>query len=444
MNDAVVAFADFLESRGQDPHAFVLMQNGEVKARAAWHPYSLTTPHEMYSLSKSFTSIAAGFAIQEGKFGLDDAVISFFPNDLPAEVSENLARMTVRDLLTMTAGHDNDDMGELWGDPEGNWPRAFLRRPVPHVPGTHFLYNTSATYMVSAILTATTGEAFTDYLKPRLFEPLGIRYWWSQVDPKGTPVGGTGLRLSIESIAKFGQLLLKNDGSILPAEFVKLATSAQVTNGDDPNNEWNQGYGFQFWKCTHGAYRGDGAFGQYCLVMPEQNAVLALFSSCGDMGATLNAVWEILLPALNAGMTGPVVSLARDKTEAGAPAGSDWQGTFDFPDRAAGLEAVSFDRKAESLVMTLIRDGQEYPIEAGYSRGYEGVTEFEQWNGPEPIWAQARATGKDLEVNVRFTEMTQRQSFRFTLDGDLTLNRTVKGRFAPDTLPASMGHRRVG
>jgi hypothetical protein len=443
MNDAVIAFADFLESHGQDPHAFVLMQNGEVKARAAWHPYSLTTPHEMYSLSKSFTSLAAGFAIQASKLSLDDAVISFFPDDLPEHVSENLARMTVRDLLTMTAGHDNDDMGELWGDPEGNWPRAFLRRPVPHVPGTHFLYNTSATYMVSAILRVATGETFTDYLTPRLFEPLGIRYWWSQADPKGTPVGGTGLRLSIESIAKFGQALLKNDGTLLPADFVKLATSAQVPNGDDPGNEWNQGYGFQFWKCTHGANRGDGAFGQYCLVMPEQNAVLALFSSCDDMGATLNAVWDILLPALNQGSSGPTITLARDKTQLGSLAKANWAGTYDYPDRAAGVESISIQLKPDSLLLTLVSDGKEHPIEAGYSRGFEGITEFEQWNGPEPIWAQASANGNELEVTVRFTEMTQRQTFRFTFGDHLILNRTIKGRFAPDSMPSSIGHRRM-
>jgi CubicO group peptidase (beta-lactamase class C family) len=443
MNDAVIAFADFLESRGQDPHAFVIMQNGEVKARAAWHPYSLSSPHEMYSLSKSFTSIAAGFAIQAGELRLDDTVVSFFPDDLPEHVSDNLARMTVRDLLTMTAGHDNDDMGELWGDPEGNWPRAFLRRPVPHVPSTHFLYNTSATYMVSAILRVATGETFIDYLKPRLFEPLGIRYWWSQADPKGTPVGGTGLRLSIESIAKFGQVLLQNDGTLLPADFVKLATSAQVPNGDDPGNEWNQGYGFQFWKCTHGAYRGDGAFGQYCLVMPEQNAVLALFSSCDDMGATLNAVWDILLPALNQGSSAPAITLSRDKTQSGTPAKSTWAGTYDFPDRAAGVEAVSIQLKADSVLLTLVSDGKEYLIEAGYSRGYEGITEFEQWNGPEPIWAQANTNGNELVITVRFTEMTQRQTFQFTLGDQLILNRTIKGRFAPDSMPSSVGHRRM-
>jgi CubicO group peptidase (beta-lactamase class C family) len=251
----------------------------------------------LWSLSKSFTSTAVGLAVAEGKLSINEPVLKFFPKEAPAERSHNLKAMRVRDLLTMNTGHQNE---VNWREAP-HWAKAFLAHPVPHEPGTHFRYNTPATYMLSAIVQKVTGKTALEYLTPRLFEPLGIEKPRWDSSPQGVSIGGYGLFLRTEDIAKFGQLYLQrgmwNGKQILPAEWVDQATSKQVSNGSDPNNDWNQGYGFQFWRCRHGAYRGDGKDGQYCIVLPEKDAVIAITANAKDMQAELNIVWDKLLPA---------------------------------------------------------------------------------------------------------------------------------------------------
>jgi CubicO group peptidase (beta-lactamase class C family) len=291
-----------LDDANIELHSFMLVRDGKVLAEGWWKPYRATDPHLLYSLSKSFCSTAVGFAVAEGFFQLTDKVVSFFESELPSEVPENLALMTIHDLLTMSTGHDSEPDMRGQNDPAESWAAAFLHHPVAHRPGTHFLYNSAATYMASAIVQKTTGATLTQYLQARLYEKLGISQHPWQQSPQGIDVGGWGMSLTTESIAKFGQLLL-NDGvwqgdQVLPAGWVATATAKQVSNGDDPNNDWNQGYGYQFWRCRHGAYRGDGAFGQNCIVMPNQNAVLATTANASDLGAIMSTFWENVLPNL--------------------------------------------------------------------------------------------------------------------------------------------------
>jgi CubicO group peptidase (beta-lactamase class C family) len=281
-------------------HGVVVLRHGQVIAEGWWSPYDATHPHVLYSLSKSFTSTAVGLAIADGKLSLDDQVLKFFPGDAPANPSDNLKAMRVRDLLTMSTGHQDEPPVT----PDEVSPKSFLAQPVPHLPGTHFKYNTAATFMLSAIVQKVTGQTVLDYLGPRLFAPLGIDQPVWDTNFQGISLGGYGLRLHTEDIAKFGQLYLQhgnwNGKQLLRPDWVALATSRQTSNGSNPDSDWNQGYGFQFWRCRHNAYRGDGAFGQYCLVLPDQDAVVAINSGVKDMQAVLNVVWDKLLPALQA------------------------------------------------------------------------------------------------------------------------------------------------
>jgi CubicO group peptidase (beta-lactamase class C family) len=159
--------------------------------------------------------------------------------------------------------------------------------------------------MLSAIVRKVTGETVLDYLKPRLFEPLGIENPVWGTSPQGNTLGGWGLYIRTEDIAKFGQLYLQHGSwhgkQLVPASWVAQATAKQVSNGSDPTKDWDQGYGFQFWECRHGAYRGDGANGQFCIVMPEQDSVVAITADTRDMQAELNVVWDKLLPAIQSG-----------------------------------------------------------------------------------------------------------------------------------------------
>ena len=257
-----------------------------------------------------------GLAASEGRLKLTDQVISFFPDKLPATVSENLAAMTVRDLLTMNCGHDTDPTGTVRKKADADWVQEFLAFPVEHKPGTFYTYNSLGTYMLSAIVQKVTGEKVVDYLYPRLFRPLGIVNARWQESPQGINTGGWGLYLKTEDLAKMGQLFLQkgnwNGQQILPEEWVKEASACQVPSlpaGMKPEmlkkakmsaktSDWLQGYGYQMWRCRHNAYRADGANGQYILVLPDKDAVIAVTANIPDMQAELNLIWKYLLPAL--------------------------------------------------------------------------------------------------------------------------------------------------
>ena len=296
---AIRAFVETANEKIDTLHSIMIVRHGHVVAEGWWKPESADKPHVLHSLSKSFTSTAVGFAVAEGKLSVDDLVLKFFPEEAPAERSNNLKQMRVRDLLTMSTGHQDEPKFNA----ESSWVKTFLAHPVPHKPGAHFQYNSPATYMCSAIVQKVTGQTVLDYLKPRLFEPLGIENPEWGTSPEGITVGGWGLHVRTEDIAKFGQLYLQkgkwNDRQLIPPSWIEQATARQVSNGSDPARDWDQGYGFQFWRCRHGAFRGDGAFGQFCVVLPEQDAVIVITADTKDMQAELNVVWDKLLPAFH-------------------------------------------------------------------------------------------------------------------------------------------------
>lgn len=298
-SEAIRAFVEAADRQVNTMHSFMLVRHGRVVAEGWWKPEAADKPHVLWSLSKSFTSTAVGLAIEDGKLSLTDEVLKFFPDQAPEKPSNNLKAMRVRDLLTMSTGHQTEPKFTK----DTPWVKTFLAQPVPHKPGTHFLYNTPATYMLSAIVQKVTGQTVLDYLKPRLFDPLGIDKPTWGTSPQGITLGGYGLSIRSEDIAKFGQLYLQRGEwkgkQLVPASWVRLATSRQMSNGSNPKSDWDQGYGFQFWRCRHGAFRGDGAFGQFCIVLPEQDAVVALTANCRDMQGELNLVWDKLLPAFH-------------------------------------------------------------------------------------------------------------------------------------------------
>jgi len=294
---ALVAFVDAADRQIEGMHSVMLVRHGHVVAEAWWAPYNPESPHELYSLSKSFTSTAVGLAVAEGKLTVHDPVLEFFADAAPAEPSVNLKAMRVHDLLRMATGHQEEPVW-LTG---GLTAKMFLDHPVPHKPGTHFRYNTAATFMLSAIVQKVTGQTLLDYLRPRLFEPLGIQDPIWGANAEGITLGGYGLSVRTEDIARFGQLYLQKGQwrgkPLLPAAWVEAATGLQTANGSNPDSDWDQGYGYQFWRCRHGAYRGDGAFGQYCIVVPGLDAVIAITGGVRDMQKVLDLIWDRLLPA---------------------------------------------------------------------------------------------------------------------------------------------------
>ena len=305
-----------VDKEKQDIHSIMVVQHGQVLS-ATWRSEGQeNVPHVLHSVSKTFTSTAVGLAISEGKLKLTDKLISFFPDKLPEVVSDNLKAITVRDLLTMNCGHDTDPTSSIRNVEGNDWAKAFLAYPVEHKPGTFYCYNSLGTYMLSAIVQIVTGEKVVDYLYPRLFQPLGIvKPRWDE-SPQGINTGGWGLYLKTEDLAKMGQLLLQggkwNGRQLVPEEWIKEASSAQVPcqpAGMKPdmveragltkeNSDWVQGYGYQMWRCRHNAFRADGANGQYILVLPDQDAVIAVTANIGNMQGEINLIWDNILPAL--------------------------------------------------------------------------------------------------------------------------------------------------
>lgn len=306
----LITFLDSVEADRHEFHSIMIMRHGKVIAEGWWDPYKPDLRHTLYSTSKSFTSTAVGFAVTEKLLSVNDKVVSFFPDQLPDTVTPYLEEMTVRNLLTMSAGQSPDPTGTVTNSYR-EWVKGFLATPVLKEPGTEFLYNSLATFMLSAIVQKVTGEKIADYLQPRLFGPLGIEgYDWEE-SPEGINSGGWGLRVRTEDMAKLGQLCLQkgmwNGKQIIPAEWVEEATTFKIDQAPDAEpevkakNDWMQGYCYQFWRSRNNAFRADGAFGQYIIIMPEKDAVVAITCESPDMQDEINLVWDHLLPAIQDG-----------------------------------------------------------------------------------------------------------------------------------------------
>jgi CubicO group peptidase (beta-lactamase class C family) len=305
----ILAFLDAVAKSDSEFHSFMLIRHGYVVAEGWWSPYAADLNHMLYSLSKSFTSTAIGFAVSEGRLTVNDPVISFFPDKLPATVSDNLAALKVKHLLTMSAGHAKDSSHDI--QVTDDWVRNFLAYPIANPPGSVFLYNSGESYMLSAIVQKVTGQKVIDYLRPRLFDPLDFIGMTWETCPLGINTGGWGLAITTEEIAKFGLFYLHkgmwNGKQLLPVAWVEEATTFKIQQPPSPgqtledakkNSEWHQGYCYQFWRTRHNAFRGDGAMGQYCIVMPDQDAIIAVTGESGDMAGEFELFWKYLLPAM--------------------------------------------------------------------------------------------------------------------------------------------------
>lgn len=392
----IIAFLDAISNSSHEMHSIMILRHGKVIAEGWWKPYRPDLKHTLYSLSKSFTSTAVGFAVSERKLSVNDKVISFFPDKLPANVTPNLADLTIKDLLSMSAGQDPDpSFAVAFSD---DWIRSFLATPVLNDPGTVFLYNSAATYMLSAIVQKVTGQKIIDYLTPRLFKPLGIQGMDWETDPTGINVGGWGLRVRTEDIAKFAQLYLQkgkwNGKQILPAAWVEEATTFKIDNAPGmeqirkDSSDWRQGYCYQFWRSRHNSFRGDGAFGQYALILPQEDVVIAITSETPDMQGELNLVWQHLLPAIQADKStlnkNDALALKQrlallklrfpPKTDTVFHEPVITAKKFLLESNSKNIESISFNEKNRLITLTVKTRDNTYSFNFGNGKWIEGKT----------------------------------------------------------------------
>lgn len=367
-SEAIARFEAKLREMNSRHQGYMIYKDGKLAASSIAAPYRVTDKRHVYSVSKTWTSTAIGIAVFEGLLSVEDTVISFFPDLLPDTVCENLAKMKVKHLLSMNTGHKSDTFPRV-ATAEPGWAKRFLSLDVEFEPGTHFCYNTTATYMLSAILTRLTGMRMTDYLRPRLFNPLGIEGVWWDESPEGIDFGGWGIHVSAEDMLKLGVLYLNkgvwNGMRILPEEWISEATSAVSDNSANKEVDWAVGYGYQIWRCQHNCYRADGAFGQYIIVSPDKNCVAVLISELGGiLGGTMQDLLDLYWDTVFAGMSDEPLPIKGEFDTSAHPFMCLPVGAGDAAERNVKLDANKFGIKAlraeptdNGLALTLWGDG---------------------------------------------------------------------------------------
>jgi CubicO group peptidase (beta-lactamase class C family) len=433
---AVLAFVDAVEA---DPaielHSLMVVRHGHVVAEGWWAPHTPERTRLLYSLSKSFTSTALGFALEEGRFGLDDTVVSHFP-ELAVEITDPRSRsITLRHLASMASGHDRDLLDEVLACDPREPVRGFLLLPPDAEPGSLFAYSQPCTYALAAVLQRTTGMPLTEYLRPRLLDPLGIGEVGWLAWPPGREQGFSGLFARTEDVAKLGQLCLQRgrwgEDQLLPEGYVEQATSRQIGTPNQDNVDWRQGYGFQFWMARHG-YRGDGAFGQFCVVLPTHDAVVATTAGTEAMQAVLDNLWEHLLPGLGAGTPDGAAQQELDQRLTGLslppclarpspPGWEDWPGRpFPVAPGAEGmppapLTSVELRNAGRGLEVTIAEPANAltFPVGAG---SWLVSASPDRHGDPVPVAASGGwLDDRTLRVEVIFLESPHRMDIACSL-----------------------------
>jgi CubicO group peptidase (beta-lactamase class C family) len=446
----ILAFLDTLESAPDiEMHSLMIIRNGQVVAEGWWSPYLPEQPHLLYSLSKSFTSTAAAFAIAEGLLDLDATVLSYFP-ELDAEITDRRSRsILVRHVAAMASGHLEETIHRTLALDPLEPVRGFLLIPPDQEPGSVFAYNQPCTYTLAAIVQRLTGQTLIEYLRPRLFDPLGIDQAGWQQDVAGRDLGYTGLHATTDAIARLGLLYLQrgvwNGQRLLTEGWVTEATRLQVKSPKEPNPDWRQGYGFQFWMARHG-YRGDGAYGQFCVVLPEQDAVIATTAGTENMQGILDAVWTHLLPAMTATTLAPspvadqlaarLDGLQLAAFQAKSAPDSSVAAWTEASFRPSGgvceaqptLTAVHLHHHGELWQLTLLEDDVAFGATVGFAGWRTNLTETDYGSTGVPLAVSGGWTDEDaFRAEVIFLETPHRLGLTCSLtDGTFSASwRTV-------------------
>jgi CubicO group peptidase (beta-lactamase class C family) len=437
-SDGVLALVNALDGSVGEVHSMMLVRHGKVVAEGWWAPYSASDIHVLYSVTKSFNATAVGFAAAEGLLSVDDLLVSHFADIAPAQLMGQMGSVRIRDLLTMSTGHESDTMNALRARADGQWTRAFLETNVTRQPGTYFLYNSGAAYVLSALVQRLTGMTVEEYLGPRLFEPLGIgATLWGQ-SPEGVNMGDGGLSVRTEDLAKFGLLYLQdgmwNGERVLPEGWAAAATASQISNGNS-DSDWGYGYGYQFWRSSTG-YRADGSLGQFSFVLPDQDVVLAITSGTSNMAGIMNAVWQNLLPAIQPGALsenpsalGTLTNRLRALTlslPAGEPsselAASVSKQRYAVGSNNQGITALELDFSTDTPSLTIEDERGAHTIGVGSGTWVRGRTGFKQrinelFDTPEQGIAASGAWSDADTFSVKLvfdeTPYTMNASFNF-------------------------------
>ena len=439
-SSAIAAFVEGANARNYAFHGLMVLRHGKVIAEGWWEPYVADEPHMLFSISKSVTATAIGMLIAEGRADLDEDMIDVFPHLGTPTARANARGLKVRHVLAMATGHAVDTMVIMRAQPFVDWVEVFFAVPIEYPPGTHFLYNSGASFVLAAMVGARTGLSVRDYLDPRLFRPLGIVDPPWEKNPQGINFGASGLRLTTEDMAKLGQLYLNrgmwNGQRILQESWVDDASRMHVSNAPNPHPDNAQGYGFQIWCSRHNSYRMTGRYGQFVFVLPEQDMVLAITAGYKESRVVPDLVWETILPAVHAGpiaenaaaragldkaLSSQVVPLPAFLAEDPALAAKVHGRRFAVPFNLIGANALQLSFSADAVNMTVERrDGGVESYGAGRTRWISGVSHMWPYEEMDKVKLESRAgwtNERTLKVVQQCVETPFARNWTFVFDG---------------------------
>ena len=293
---AVEKFVRHCTENNVNFRALQIIKGGRPLVRVALEPYGFDEPCYLYSLSKSFTSVACGICIDEGLLSVDTKMCELFADKMPEILTDELRALTLGHCLSMQNGHGECAM--VYMRTAEDSLKCFFEQKMQYTPGTTFCYDTGSTCVCAAAVERVTGKKLVDFLYEKMFSKMDIEIprWDTCLD--GQTFGGTGLYLSNNSLVKFGIMLMNkgvyNGQRIVSEAYLAEASKAQASTAGNGADDWTSGYGYQFWRNGRCGYRGDGAFGQYCLVLDEEDIVVALTAESADSVLELNCVYELL------------------------------------------------------------------------------------------------------------------------------------------------------
>lgn len=458
--DAVLAFLDDASAAGLELNSVMLFRNGGVAVEGWWWPYRPDLVHMLHSATKSFTGTAIGIAVGEGLLRLDDPVLKFFPQRV-SNPSANLQAMTVESLLTQTAGHASGISGSSWRPLATSWIDEFFKVDVPYPPGSHFAYSSATSYLLSAIITKLTGQPLTEYLRPRLFDPLGMHNPRWDLSPEGVSPGGNGLSTTTADFVKLGVLHLEKGRwqgrQIVPKAWTDAV--ARPTHGND--------YSYQWWLIPNGlGYFAAGKFGQFCYVVPGLNAVLGMTAGVADNAETRQRMHKLAfdhLPRM-CPSSSPLRQHSADSElsprlsrlrilppleSAASPLQREISGrSFDFATNEDGIRSVRLTFHRDEARFEMIDERGAHVVQNGLRNWREGVTTItggylhhDYEPGSMRVVAGGRwTTAKRFEMTWQFVESGFRDTAALTFDESrVRYDRSVNVNSGPLARPTLEG-----
>jgi len=447
-SETIARFFQMIDEKGYDVHGLMMIRHGKVIAEHWWAPYAPQYQHAMYSATKTFTSTAIGFAVQEGLLNIEDKVISFFPDLLPDTISPQLAGLSVKHLLTMSVGHASMS----YAGSGKSQVRSFLAAHFAHEPGTSFAYNITASHMMSHIITKVSGVSLHEYLKPRLLDPLGIEDVVWEMDNDGYNMGNGGTHMKTSDLAKMGLFLLnkgKWEGQqLLDPAWIDAATTPHIyqhperTPEENAADDGSQGYGYQIWMGRQNSYRAIGGQNQLIMVIPDYDFILVCHSSIGDEAGFNSLIYD-MLPSMSDKKLKANSSFDLTAAIAGYKIRLPFEGTstskvtmstrrYRMDENATGIRSVLFRFDASgNCYLTFVSPGAIHNIPFGLDNWMIGMTDrslsiarmvYPNTMGVTPVHTAGICswTG-DNQLSAYYLSMFNPgsdETFRFTFEGE--------------------------